>query len=109
MRGGYVLLGIHFGGVVGVRGKGTGYQCNMPGREVRVVGYRRTLAGGVKYKGWLQRAVDGCSLARPSGGHRSQPLFPLAWNITFTPSAACAALEAVSILSCCNRHTYRSA
>lgn len=23
------------------------------------MGYRRALAGGVKYKGWLQRAVDG--------------------------------------------------
>jgi hypothetical protein len=57
-----------------------GYQCNMPAGEVRVVGYRRALAGGVKYKGWLQRAVGMCLGKRPSvvQPQVTRAVFPLA-------------------------------
>jgi hypothetical protein len=49
----YVLLGIHFGGSVGGagrKGRGIWNKCRRRGKA-RVVGYRRALAGGVKYKG----------------------------------------------------------
>ena len=62
--------------------KGTGYQCSVPVRKVRVVGYRRALAGGVKYKGWLQGAVDGMELGAPSVVVvTGEPLFPLALGL----------------------------
>jgi hypothetical protein len=50
---GYVLLGVHFGGVVGVRREGVGVSVQGAGGRGESRGYRRRWQGGVKYKGWL--------------------------------------------------------